>query len=79
MRTHLEAMTPGNHCEETAEMPITNDTARRVSVGALNRRQLAALVAVLAPYHAEPVSAPVLELATRLARLTTLDNSEATQ
>lgn len=53
--------------------------ARRVSVGALNRRQLAALVEVLTPYRGEPVSAPVLELAARLARLTTPESMEAAQ
>ncbi|MBZ9540496.1 hypothetical protein KGQ90_16375 [Modicisalibacter tunisiensis] len=57
----------------------TSTTARRVSVGALNRRQLAALVAVLAPYHREPITAPVMELAARLARLTTLESTEAAQ
>lgn len=60
-------------------MPTTNDTARRVSVGTLNRRQLAALVAVLAPYHREPITAPVMELAARLARLSTPESMEAAQ
>lgn len=51
--------------------------ARRVSVGILNRRELAALVAVLAPYRSEPITAPVLELAARLARLSTPKSMEA--
>lgn len=52
--------------------------ARRVRVGILNRRQLAALVTVLAPYRSEPITAPVLELAARLARLTTPESVEVT-
>lgn len=57
-----------------------NDTPRRVRVGTLTRRQLAALVEVLTPYSAEPVTAPVMELATRLARVETANASmEAAQ
>jgi len=58
-------------------MPTINDTTRRVRVGTLNRSQLAALVAVLAPYRSEPITAPVMELAARLARLTTPEGMEA--
>lgn len=57
-----------------------NDTPRRVRVGTLTRRQLAALVEVLSPYRAEPVTAPVMELAARLARIETAHTSmEAAQ
>jgi hypothetical protein len=49
-------------------------------VGTLTRRQLAALVEVLSPYRAEPVTAPVMELAARLARIETAHTSmEAAQ
>lgn len=54
-----------------------HDNARRVRVGTLNRSQLAALVAVLAPYRSEPITAPVMELAARLARLTAPEGMEA--
>jgi len=57
----------------------TSTTARRVSVGALNRRQLAALLRALAPYRGEPITVPVMELAAKLARVTTLESMEAAQ
>ncbi len=46
-----------------------NGTARPARIGTLTGRQLAALLEALAPYRGEPISAPVIELATRLARL----------
>lgn len=48
-----------------------DDTPRRVRVGTLTRRQLATLVSVLTPYSDEPITAPVIELATKLARTET--------
>lgn len=47
----------------------SHDKPRRVRVGTVSRKELAALVAVLAPYRAEPITPAVIELATRLARL----------
>ena len=55
----------------------TSTTARRVSVGAMSRRQLSVLLDVLAPYRGEPITAPVMELAARLARLSALESMEA--
>lgn len=47
----------------------THDKPRRVRVGIVSRKELAALVDVLAPYRAEPITPAVIELAARLARL----------
>lgn len=47
----------------------THDKPRRVRVGTVSRKELAALVAVLAPYRTELITPAVIELATRLARL----------
>ena len=44
-------------------------TARRVRLGTVNRDELAALVAVLAPYRDEVITPAVLALAARVARL----------
>lgn len=48
---------------------FSKSTPRRARVGTMTHRQLQTLVAVLAPYRGEPVTAPVIELATRLAKL----------
>lgn len=53
--------------------------ARRVSVGALTGRQLAALVEVLAPYRGERITPPLIEVAAKLARLTAPERLEAAQ
>lgn len=55
------------------------DTPRRVSVGALTGRQLAVLVEVLAPYRGEMITAPLIELASQLALITTPKHTEAAQ
>lgn len=47
----------------------TYDRPRHVRVGTINSKELGALLAVLAPYRGEPITPPVIELATRLARL----------
>jgi hypothetical protein len=47
----------------------THDKPRHVRVGTVNSKELAALLAVLKPYRAEPITPTVIELATRLARL----------
>ena len=44
-------------------------TARRVRLGTVNRDELAALVAVLAPYRDQVITPTVLALAARVARL----------
>lgn len=43
-----------------------NDNARRACIG---RQQLAALMAILEPYRAEPITPAVMSLAVRLARV----------
>lgn len=51
----------------------THDKPRHARVGTVNRKELAALLAVLAPYRADPITPAVIELATRLARLESME------
>lgn len=57
-----------------------HDKPRSARVGTLSRNELAILLNVLAPYRSEKITAPVMELATRLARIETTHTSmEAAQ
>jgi hypothetical protein len=54
-----------------------HDNPRSARVGTLNSNELAILLNVLAPYRSEKITAPIMELATRLARIEVTQNQGA--
>ncbi|PKG51934.1 MULTISPECIES: hypothetical protein [Halomonadaceae] len=56
-----------------------HDNPRSARVGTLSRNELTILLNVLAPYRSEKITAPIMELATRLARIEDTQGGEAAQ